>query len=121
MAHRVIAVLLATAGLLVLPFHPLTSFVLFVAMAAVLVNARGAFGQGMSPVLLAFISSLFLVLGGAALTLVGLIPAGLPCEPPDCRTGPGNFLLWPGLLLLGGGLGLFAWSVVWALRWRRQW
>ena len=121
MAHRIFAVLLAAAGLLVLPFHPLTSLVLFLAMAAVLMNARGAFGRGMSRVLLAFISSLFLVLGGAVLTLVGLVPEGLPCEPPDCPSGPGNFLLWPGLLLLGGGLGLFAWSFVTALRTRRSW
>jgi hypothetical protein len=120
-AHRVIAVLLAVAGLLILPFHPLTSFVVFVATAAVLMNARGAFGRGMSRVLLAFISSLFLVLGGAVLTLVGLIPEGLPCEPPDCPSGPGNFLLWPGLLLLGSGILIFAWSFVTAIRSRRSW
>ena len=121
MAHRVSAVLLAAAGLLVLVFHPLTSLVLFLAMAAVLMDARGAFGRGMSRAMLAFISSLFLTLGGAVLTLVGLVPEGIPCEPPACPTAPGNFLLWPGLLLLGGGLGLFAWSVVSALRSRRHW
>lgn len=101
---------LAIAGLVILPARPLVSLVVFGAALAVFANGRGAFGYGMSRAVLAFITALFLGLLGVATSLLGLV-----------STDPGgNFLLLPGLLMLGLALALLAWAVLTLLRIRRQ-
>ena len=109
MAHRVVALALAVALLVLLPARPLISLIVFGAAITVVVNARGAFGSGMYRAILAFIAALWLALVGVVATLLGLVPAG-----PD-----GNFLLLPGLLLLGLAASLFVGSLVAIVRVRR--
>ena len=109
MAHRVVALGLAAAGLMLLAYRPLISLIVFGAAIVVVFNARGAFGSGMYRAILAFISALWLTLVGVVATLLGLVPA----EPG------GNFLLLPGLLLLGLAASLFIGSLVAIVRIRR--
>lgn len=80
-------------------------------------NRRSAFGVGEYRTILAFISSLWLIVVGVVATLVGLIPEPVPCQAEPCEV---SALLLPGLLLLGAGLILLAWSVVVLLRARRS-
>ena len=117
MAHRLVAAVLALAALLVLPFHPLVSLVLFGMALADFMNGRGAFGSGLYRTILAFISSLWLIVLGTITTLLGLVPNAAPCETEPCQ---GNFLFVPGALLLVSGLTLLAWSIVLSLRARRS-
>ena len=60
--------------------------------------------------ILAFVAALWLTLVGVVATLLGLVPA----EPG------GNFLLLPGLLLLGIAAILLAFSLLAILRLRRH-
>ena len=109
MAHRAVAAALALAGLFALSFSPLVSLILFGTAFAVVMNRRGAFGAGMFRGVLAFITALWLGLAGVVASLLGII-----------STDPGgNFLLLPGLLLTGIGIGLLAWSVLAIRRARR--
>lgn len=110
MAHRAAAAALALVALVLLPARPLVSLVFFGAAIGALANGRGAFGYGMSRAVLAFITALFLGLLGVVTSLLGLVSA----EPG------GNFLLLPGLLMLGLALALLAWAVWTLLRIRRQ-
>ena len=110
MAHRAVAAALAVAALLILFTRPLVALILFGAAIAVFANGRGAFGHGMSRAILAFVAAPFLGLLGVGTSLLGLV-----------STDPGgNFLLLPGLLLLGLGLSLLAWAVVTLWRIRRR-
>jgi len=106
MAHRAVTIALALAGLILLPTHPLASLVVFGAAVVLIMDRRHAFGGGRFRAILAFVSALWLTLAGVVATLLGLVPGA-------------DFLLWPGLLLLGGGLVLFAWSVATLVRVRR--
>jgi hypothetical protein len=109
MAHRAAAAALALLALVILPARPLVALVFFGAAIGVFANGRGAFGYGMSRAILAFITALFLGLLGVVTSLSGLI-----------STDPGgNFLLLPGLMLVGIGLGLLGWSVIAIRRARR--
>ena len=101
-AHRALASALALGALFALPFRPLVGLVLFGAALGVVMNRRGMFGTGMYRAILAFTSSLFLALAGVGTSLLGMVST----EPG------GNFLLLPGLLILGIALALLAWSVV---------
>jgi hypothetical protein len=110
MAHRAVAAALALVGVFAFAVSPLVSLILFGAALAVLMNHRGAFGSGMFRAVLAFITALWLGLAGVAASLLGMI-----------STNPGgNFLLPPGLLLTGIGVGLLAWSVLAIRRERRR-
>ena len=107
MAHRAATIALALAGLALLPSHPLSSLVLFGAATILVMDRRHAFGGGRFRAILAFVSALWLALAGVVTTLLGLAP-------------PTDFLLWPGLMLLGSGLGLFVWSIVTLAQARRS-
>ncbi len=108
MAHRAIAAALAAAGVAALPFRPLVALLLFGAAVGVFANGRGAFGSGMSRAILAFVTALFLGLLGVGTSLLGTVSTD----------GDGNFLLVPGLLMVGMGLALLAWAVatLWTIR-----
>ena len=110
MAHRAIAAALAVAGLLVLPSRPLIALILFGAAFAAVLNARGIFGTGMYRAIVAFMSALWLTLIGVVATLLGLVST----EPG------GNFLLLPGVILLGVAATLFAGSLIAIWRMRRH-
>jgi len=110
MAHRAIAAALAVAALLALFVRPLVALILFGAALTVFANGRGAFGYGMSRAILAFVSAPFLGLLGVGTSLLGTIST----EPG------GNFLLLPGLLMLGLALLLLAWAVLTLWRIRRR-
>jgi uncharacterized membrane protein len=106
--HKAIAATLALAGLFVLPFRPLVALILFAAAIAVVGDRRAIFGSGMFRAILAFVSALWLALLGVVVTLLGM-----------ASTDPGgNFLLLPGLLILGLGLALLVWSItkMWRIR-----
>lgn len=108
MAHKAVAGSLALAALLALPFRPLVALILFAAALAVIGNSRGAFGGGMFRAMIAFVSSLWLALLGVVVTLLGTAS-----DEPG-----GNFLLLPGLLVLGLALTLLAWAIaaIWRIR-----
>jgi ascorbate-specific PTS system EIIC-type component UlaA len=109
-AHRAATAALALTALVILPARPLVSLVFFGAAIAVFANGRGAFGYGMSRAVLAFITALFLGVLGVVTSLLGLV-----------STDPGgNYLLLPGLFMLGLALALLAWAVVTLLRIRRH-
>jgi hypothetical protein len=109
-AHRALAVVLASGGLLLLPIRPLLALIALGAALAVVLNARGVFGTGMYRAMVAFMSALWLTLVGVVATLLGLVP-----------TDPGgNFLLLPGQILLGIAASLFAGSLVSIWRMRRH-
>jgi len=116
MAHRVAIAALLLAALVVLPFRPLIALLIFAVALAVVLHRRGLFGSGMYRSVLAFNASLPLTVLGVVTSLIGLIPFGDSCNPGPCT---GNFLLLPGLLVLGTGITLFAWSVARMLRARR--
>jgi divalent metal cation (Fe/Co/Zn/Cd) transporter len=118
MAHRLVAAVPIVLGIWLIPNHPLISLTLFGVALALVANRHYAFGSGRYRAILGFISALWLGVLGAATTLLGLVPNAAPCEPPAACTG-GNFLLVPGLLLLGLAFALLAWSVVSLLRMRR--
>ena len=117
MAHRAVLAVLAVAGLVVFPFRPLVSLILFGAALAVYLNRRSAFGAGRHRAMIGFISALWCTVFGGVMTLLGLLSTSVPCDGAPC---PGNALLLPGLFLLGAGLILLAWSVVALLRERRS-
>lgn len=110
MAHRAITAALAIAGLLVLPSRPLIALIVFGSALAIALNARGVFGSGMHRAIVAFMAALWLTLIGVVATLLGLVST----EPG------GNFLLLPGLILLGAAGSLFIGSLVAIWRMRRQ-
>ena len=114
MAHRASAAVLLLAALVLLASRPLLGAIPLVAALVVFMNGRGAFGSGMYRAILAFVSALWLALVGVVATLLGLIPDG----------PPGNFLLLPGLTLLGVAAALLLGSLVamWrARRYRAKW
>ena len=116
MAHRLVAAVSIVLGIWLVPNHPLISLTLFGVALALVANRRYAFGSGRYRAILAFISSLWLGVLGAATTLLGLVPNAAPCEGPDCHGG--NFLFIPGVILLALAFGLLSWSVVSLLRMR---
>lgn len=118
MAHRLVVAAFAVAALVVFPFRPLVSLILFGAALAVYMNRRSAFGAGRHRAIIGFISALWCTVFGGVMTLLGLISASVPCDPAPCA---GNALLLPGLALLGAGLGLLGLSVVTLLRASLPW
>jgi len=109
-APRAVAAAVAVVALALLPSRPLVSLILFGAALALFFNARGAFGSGMYRAILAFVAALWLTLVGVVATLLGLVPA----EPGR------NFLLLPGLILLGLAASLLLGSLLAILRIRRR-
>jgi len=118
-AQRLLAGLLALAGLIALVSRPLVGFVLLAGAGAVFLDTRGAFGRGRFRAAIAFISSLWLTVGGSVATLLGLIPGAAPCQTETCASDAGNFVFAPGLILLALGLTLLVWSMVYLPRTRR--
>ena len=95
----------AVPALAALAFSPLLALVLFAASPSrSSLDRRGVFGFGRYRAMLAFIAAPSSVArvgcAGVALALLGSIPE------------PGNFLLLPGLLLVGISLVLLVWSFV---------
>lgn len=114
MAQRVIAAALLVAGITLLQSRPLLSLIPLAAALVVFMNARRAFGSGMHRAVLGFVGALWLMLIGAVATLLGLVPVA-----PD-----GNFLLLPGLTVLGIAAVLFLGSLLamWRIRrYRAKW
>ena len=101
LVHRAITIALGVAGLLILPIRPLVALVVFGLALALVMDRRGLFGHGRFRMVLAFFSALWLGVLGVVTSLLGAVP------PPD-----GNFLLLPGLLILGLALVLLVWSFV---------
>ena len=121
MAHRIVLIGFALAGLAALVFRPLIGFVLLAGALALYIDGRGAFGRGTWRAMIAFITSLWVTLAGVVATLLGMLVLPGSCDPTTtaCEDGTGNFLFAPGLLLLALGLTLLVWSIVEALRLRR--
>lgn len=107
MAHRVVLAALIVSGLVLLPSRPLVSLILLGAALVVALNRRGTFGSGMYRAILAFVAALWLTLVGVVATLLGLVPGE-----------PANFLLLPGVMLLGAAVALLVWclSEMWRIR-----
>jgi hypothetical protein len=101
MAPRAITIALGVAALVLLPIRPLVALVVFCVALALLMDRRGLFGHGRFRMVLAFFSGLWLGVLGVVTAFLGSVP------PPD-----GNFLLLPGLLILGLGAVLLVWSFV---------
>jgi hypothetical protein len=119
MAHRVATVVLLLAGLFLFPIRPLFGFVVLAAGLVVLLDGRGVFGRGVYRWMIAFISGLWLGLAGVVTTFIGMFDAGCATTSPSCDDPEGNFLFFPGLLLLAVGLTLLVWSVIQLIRTRR--
>ncbi|HJP88925.1 MAG TPA: hypothetical protein VJ850_07830 [Candidatus Limnocylindrales bacterium] len=120
MAHRVATVVLLLAGLVLFPIRPLAGFIVLVAGLVALLDGRGLFGRGTYRSMIGFISGLWLIAGGAITTSIGMFDIGCLTTDPSCDDPEGNFLFFPGLLLLGLGLAVFVWSIAAALPARRR-
>lgn len=121
MAHRVAAILLVLASLVLLPIRPLVGFIVLGAGLTVVLDRRGVFGRGMFRLAIAFFAGLWLGLVGVAATLLGMIALPGSCDATTtvCDEPEANFLFLPGVLLLALGLTLLAWSLVGLIRARR--
>ena len=106
LAHRAVAISFALVAFAALAFSPFLALVLFGVAVAVVMDARGAFGAGRRRGFIGFVSAPWIGLGGVAVALLGSIP------------DPGNFLLVPGLLLVGIAVALLAWSFLVIVRTR---
>ena len=105
LAYRALTIALGLAGLLILPIRPLIGLVVFGVLGVLGMDRRGLFGHGRFRLVLGFFSGLWLGVVGVVTSLLGAVP------PPD-----GNFLLLPGLVVLGLALVMLVWSFVKLLR-----
>lgn len=121
MAHRVVAASLLLVGLGLLAVRPLVGFIVLVSALAVFVDDRGAFGRGAWRAMIAFITSLWVGLAGVVATALGMVAIPGTCDAmtTTCDDPEANFLFAPGIMLLGLGLALLAWSIIESLRLRR--
>ena len=79
-------------------FSPLLSLVVFGVALAVIMDGRGALGAGRRRGFIGIVTAPWIGLAGVATSLLGSIPER------------GNFLLIPGLVLVGLSLALLGWS-----------
>lgn len=121
MAHRVAAILLVLASLVLLPIRPLASGIVLATALTLVLDRRGVFGRGMFRLAIAFFAGLWVGLAGVVATLLGMVALPGSCDATTtvCDDPEGNFLFLPGVLLLALGLTLLAWSVVGLVRARR--
>jgi hypothetical protein len=122
MAHRVAAVTLLVAGLVLFPIRPLLGFIVLAAGVTIVLDRRGIFGHGTFRAAIAFMAGLWLGLAGVVGTLLGMfaLPGTCDATTVSCDSPEENFLFLPGVLLLVLGLGLLAWSLAVAVRARRR-
>lgn len=120
MAHRVAAILLVLASLVLLPIRPLVGFIVLGTGLAIVLDRRGVFGRGLFRTAIALFTGLWLGLAGVVATLLGMVALPGSCDPTTtrCDDAEGNFLFLPGVLLLALGLTLLVWSIVWLVRMR---
>jgi hypothetical protein len=106
LVRRSLAAAIGVPALAALAFSPLLALVLFGVALAVILDSRGVFGTGRWRAMLAFIAAPFIGLAGVVMALLGSIPE------------PGNFFLFPGLLLAAIAVLLLGWSfiVIWRTR-----
>jgi len=122
MAHRVAAVVLLLAGIVLLPIRPLVGFIVLATGMTVLLDRRGLFGNGMFRAAIGFTAGLWLGVAGVVGTLLGMValPGSCDATTTTCDGPEGNFLFLPGALLLVIGLALLVGSVVALIRARRR-
>lgn len=122
MAHRVAAVVLLLGGIFLLPIRPLVGAIVLAAGFVIVLDRRHLFGHGTFRAAIAFIAGLWLGLAGVIATLLGMAALPGSCDPSTttCDDPEANFLFLPGVLLLGLGVALLAWSVMTAVRTRRR-
>lgn len=121
MAHRLVAAVLVIVGLGLVVVRPLTGLIVLATALAIFLDGRNYFGHGTWRAMIAFISSLWLSLGGVITTVLGMLASPGTCDATttSCDRPEASFLLLPGFLLLALGLTLLVWSIVEALRLRR--
>ena len=122
MAHRIAAVVLLLAGVVLLPIRPLVGFIVLAAGVTVVLDRRDLFGTGMFRGAIAFIAGLWLGLAGVVGTLLGMVALPGTCDATTttCDSPEANFLFLPGVLLLVLALGLLGGSIVALFRARRR-